>query len=97
MMDSAVSELIAGIRNAIRSYEEGKLGLQRLIWSIEERLSILEDGADPAWVDRIRTLSNDLEYVNAFFIESGRAVLEEDERRDVGQTVDRLKELIGDV
>jgi len=96
MSDNKIADLVTGIRHAVMSYRVGELSLQRLIWSIEERLSILGELADPEWVDELRTLSNDLEYVNAFFIESGRDSLDEAERHDVSRTVGRLIQLVGD-
>lgn len=82
--------LAEGMREAARSYRAGRLPLDRLVWELKSRISALQGVADQEWVEELRSVWWQLETVNAFWIESGRAELSEDERREVDEALDEL-------
>ena len=76
----------------LQDYDAATISLWRLSSNLKGRLALLEDvGADQAWVDELRTLRNAIEYVSAFFIESRRTQLTEDEKREVNDVIDELR------
>lgn len=85
-----VRSLIEGMREAARSYREGCLPLDRLVWELKSRIGALPGVADPDWVEELRSAWWPLEYVNTVWIESGRSELSDDERRQVDQGLDEL-------
>lgn len=85
-----VRALVEGMREAASSYRDGRLPLDRLVWELKSRIAALQSVADQQWVEELRSAWWQLEYVNAFWIESGRAELSEDERREVDEGLDEL-------
>jgi hypothetical protein len=70
-------------------------GLQKLSFSLKARLALLEQaGADTAWVEDLRTFRNEIEAVNAFFIESRRRQLNDDEQRKLRTVLEELREAL---
>lgn len=82
--------LAEGMREAVSSYRTGRLSLDRLVWELKSRISALQGFADEEWVDELRSAWWQLESVNAFWIESGRPELSQDERREVDDALDEL-------
>lgn len=85
-----VRALVEGMREATDSYRAGRLPLDRLVWELKSRIAALQSVADQEWVEELRSAWWQLESVNAFWIESGRAELTEDERREVDEGLDEL-------
>lgn len=85
-----VRALVEGMRKAADSYRDGRLALDRLVWELKSRISALQGVADQEWVEELRSAWWQLESVNAFWIESGRPELTEDERREVDEGLDEL-------
>lgn len=85
-----VRALADGMREAASSYRDGRLPLDRLVWELKSRIAALQGVADHEWVEDLRSAWWQLESVNAFWIESGRAELTEDERREVDEGLDEL-------
>jgi hypothetical protein len=85
-----VRSLVEGMLEAVASYRDGRLSLDRLVWELKSRIAALAGVADQEWVEELRSAWWQLESVNAFWIESGRAELTEDERRDVDEGLDEL-------
>jgi hypothetical protein len=81
---------VDGMREAASSYRDGRLPLDRLVWELKSRIAALRGVADQEWVEELRSAWWQLESVNAFWIESGRAELTQDERRDVDEGLDEL-------
>lgn len=86
--------LLGGMREAADAYEAGHLSLDRLVWELKSRISALQGVADQEWVEELRSKWWQLEYVNPFWIESGRAELTEDERRQVSEALDELRPML---
>lgn len=82
--------LVQGMREAVLSYRDGRLPLDRLVWELKGRISALRDVADQEWVEELRSAWWQLEYVNAFWIESGRVELTDEERQQVSDGLDEL-------
>ena len=74
----------------VSSYRAGRLPLNRLVWELKSRISALQGVADTEWVEELRSAWLQLEYVNAFWIESGRTEMTEDEKREVDEGLDEL-------
>src|SRR5881296_2546198 len=95
---SAVSEqvrlLLEGMRGAMDRYRAGGLTLDRLAWELKSRISALNGGSDQAWVEELRSAWNQIEYVNAFWIESGRESLTGDERKSVDEALVELSVML---
>lgn len=86
-----VFELAEGMRGAIRDFEEGRLGLDRLAWELKSRIAALRRVAEESWADELKAMWNQLEMVNAFFIESNRDHLSDAERKEVDEILDELR------
>lgn len=85
-----VRALVDGMREAAASYRNGRLPLDRLVWELKSRIAALQGVADQEWVEELRSAWWQLESVNAFWIESGRAELTEEERREVDEGLDEF-------
>jgi|SRR5919109_4914834 hypothetical protein len=85
-----VRSLVEGMREMVSSYRAGRLPLNRLVWELKSRISALQGVADTEWVEELRSAWLQLEYVNAFWIESGRTEMTEDEKREVDEGLDEL-------
>lgn len=88
--------LTEGMREAADAFEEGRLPLDRLVWELKSRISALQGVADDEWVEELRSSWWQLEYVNAFWIESGRSNLTEDERRRITMALEELRPMLID-
>lgn len=83
--------LVDGMRTVIEAFEADRCSIDRLAWELKSRLAALDQVADPQWVDELRSTRNQLEVVSAFFIESGRSALGDDERREVDDILGELR------
>jgi hypothetical protein len=92
-----VVALVEGMRHAIEAFEAGRLTIDRLSWELKSRLAALDEIADPAWVEELRSIRNQLEVVSAFFIESGRSTLTDEERAEVESAVHNIQVALGHV
>jgi hypothetical protein len=72
--------LVGGMRQAMQAYEAGQVQLDRLAWVLKSRIAALREFGDEAWADELKAIWNQLEVVNAFFIDSGRDQLNVEER-----------------
>jgi hypothetical protein len=82
--------LVNGMQTSILAFEKGELSIDRLAWELKSRISALRDTTDIAWVDELKEIWNQLEVVNAFFIESGREDLNADEKKEIREILDEL-------
>jgi hypothetical protein len=82
--------LVNGMRGSILAFENGDLALDRLTWELKSRISALRDATDVAWADELKEIWNQLEVVNAFFIDSGREELNTDEMTEIREILDEL-------
>lgn len=82
--------LVAGMREAIQAFEAGRSPIDRLAWELKSQISALEEIADREWVDELRSIRNQLEIVSAFYFESGRSSMRDDERRDADDVLGEL-------
>lgn len=89
-----VQDLVDGMRAAADRYEEGGLPLERLVWELKSRIAALEGVADREWVEELRSAWWQLEYVNAFWIESGRPDLTDGERQEVSEAIAELRPML---
>ncbi len=85
---------VNGIHKSIEAFRNGRLSLDRLSWELKSRIALLEGVADDAWVEELRAFRNQVEYVNAFWIDSGRSHLTEDERREVEEALAELQAML---
>ncbi|HCO03496.1 MAG TPA: hypothetical protein DIT48_09095 [Actinobacteria bacterium] len=83
--------LVEGMRKAVEAFEADHLSINSLVWALTSRIGALGHIADAEWVEELRSMRNQLEVVNAFFIESGRTSLNDKERREVGDTLGELR------
>jgi hypothetical protein len=86
-----VPVLIEGMLNSICAFEEGVLRIDRLAWELKSRIAGLHQFADGVWADDLKEIWNQLEMINAFYIESGREALNSEERQNVTQVIDELR------
>lgn len=69
--------------------------LNNLSYSLKANLALLvESGADLAWVEELREFRNEIEVINAFFIESGRTSLNDEEQRQLDEVMGELREAL---
>jgi hypothetical protein len=86
----SVSALAAEMRSAMASFENGSLRLERLAWELKSRIAVLRDIGDPTWADELKSIWNQLEVVNAVFLDSGRATLSDEESQEVHEILAEL-------
>lgn len=86
--------LVEGMREAADAYHAGRLPLDRLVWELKSRIAALQDVADHEWVEELRSGWWQLESINAFWIESGRAALTEDEQSEISEALDELRPML---
>ncbi|HWL38322.1 MAG TPA: hypothetical protein VNQ77_19195 [Frankiaceae bacterium] len=79
------SALTDGMRDQIESYRAGGMSLNALAWELKSRIATLSQTADPEWVDELKSTWNQLEYINAIWIESGRESLTLSEQNDIDE------------
>jgi len=89
-----VQFLTEGMREAMADFGSGQLPLDRLAWELKSRISALGSFADRQWVDELRSTWGQIEYVNAFAIDSGRTVLTAEEKQSVGEALDELHAML---
>ncbi|NNN21868.1 MAG: hypothetical protein HKL80_07710 [Acidimicrobiales bacterium] len=80
-----ISFLIDGMRLAIRDFESEKISIVRLTWELKSRIAELGKVTEGTWASELKDIWNQLELVNAFFIESGREVLNADEKNELAE------------
>jgi hypothetical protein len=85
-----IEDLVQGMRDAIDDFEHQRLNIDRLAWELKSRIAALREVADEAWVDELKAIWNQLEVINAFFVESDRKSLTDDERRDAEEVLGEL-------
>lgn len=82
------------MRQTIVAYRENRIRLDRLVRELTSRISALESVSDSEWVEELRTFRNNLEYVNAFWIDSGRSALTEQESQAVDEVLGELEAML---
>jgi hypothetical protein len=90
-VDDQVRGLVEGMRESIEAFDVDRLPIDRLVWELKSRLAALQQIADTKWVEELSSIRNQLEVVSAFFIESGRSSLSEEEHREVGDILAELR------
>jgi hypothetical protein len=67
--------------------------LYTLSFSLKADLGLLSDAeADPEWIEELRSFRNELEVINAIFVESNRRELTPDEIRQVEDILSELRQ-----
>lgn len=79
------------MREAITAFRDGALPLDRLAWELRSRIAALGSMADDTWADELKETWNDLEVVNAVFIESGRDALSPGEIRELDSVLNKFE------
>ncbi|MCC6497946.1 MAG: hypothetical protein IT193_16965 [Propionibacteriaceae bacterium] len=75
----------------LSSFLEGGMSIDQLSTVLKIRIAAMAaSGADPAWVDECRSLRNEIEYINAFWLESGRPHLDDEESRAAREAAQEL-------
>lgn len=93
-VDGMVAELAQGIVVAMDSFNRGDLALERLVWQLESRISAMEGTADREWIEELRSVWWQLEYVNALVLDAGRSALTEQERHSIDEAVSELRAML---
>lgn len=88
------SPLVRGMQESILAFERGGIGIDRLTWDLKSRISALRSVTNDAWADELKSIWNQLEVVNAFFIDSGRRTLSANEETEVREILDELSAAI---
>jgi hypothetical protein len=91
---SQASMLTTGMLSSIQAFHDGQLTIDRLAWKLKSAIAALREVANEAWVDELKAIWNQLEVINAFFIESGRETLDADERKDADEVLEELRNAI---
>src|SRR5438034_4193487 len=79
------------MQEAILGFEEGRASLSGLSTRLHGLISALDAVADHEWVEELRSMRNQLEFVNAVFIDSGRGELTDQERQAIEDTLGELR------
>jgi len=86
-----VSELIADVDQFL----SGTMTIDRLSTILKVRIAALQAlDVDIDWVEELRSLRNRIEYVNAFWLESGRDRLEDEEMLTASEAALAIKALL---
>lgn len=89
---SRIREIANSMLADIDAYEAGRMSVDRLAFHLKSQIAALEQSAANAeWTEELRSLRNEVEYVSAFFIESGRAELNEDESNQLTAVLGELR------
>jgi hypothetical protein len=91
VIHAQVTVLVDGMQEAIRDFEDGRLSIDRLAWQLKSRIAALRQVSDEAWVDELKAIWNQLELINALFIESKREVLSSGEQNDAAEVLNELR------
>ncbi|KRE60036.1 hypothetical protein [Nostocoides sp. Soil756] len=92
MTDQDVGEQVRQMIMDIDQFIGGTMTIDRLSNVLKIRLAAMEaSGADFAWVAELRSLRNQIEYVNAFWLESGCDRLGVDDLRAATEAADELR------
>jgi len=76
----------------VERFLSGTMTIDRLSTMLKVRIAEMEAlGADPAWIADLRSLRNGIEYVNAFWIESGREELDAEEIASASKAAEAVK------
>jgi hypothetical protein len=90
--EDALAEQAADMVADVDRFLNGAMTIDRLSTALKIRLAAMEAAdADTAWIDELRSLRNQIEYVNAFWLESGRGELDSDELRIAMEAAQELK------
>jgi hypothetical protein len=81
--NAQVAALVNGMQVAMQDFETGRLRIDRLAWELKSRIAAIRQFSDPSWAEELKGIWNQLEMVNAIFIDSGREVLTNDELKEV--------------
>ena len=93
---SQLSLLIEGMEAAIAAFRENQLSIDRLAWELKSRIAALREVTNDEWVNELKSIWNQLEVVNAFFIKSGRGQLNLEEREEAEDIIGDLEAALGD-
>jgi hypothetical protein len=89
-----ISTLTGRMQASIQAFHEGLLTIDRLAWELKSAIAALRGVADESWVDELKAIWNQLEVINAFFIESGREALSAEERKEAAEVLEELRTAI---
>ena len=77
-----------------QAFEDGELPVDRLSSDLKGIIAALSHIADLEWVERIRTMRNQIELINAIYLNSGRSALTPIERQEVKESLSDLREAL---
>ena len=93
--EESTRSMTRGMLGDLDDFDGAKVSVGHLSSRLKAWLALLEGTrADQAWIDELRSLRNEVEVVSAFFVESGRSELLEDERRQLGAIIVHLREAL---
>jgi hypothetical protein len=82
------NSLIGKMLDAISRFERKELPIDGLFSDLRIQIAALAELVDRDWVEKIREMRNDIEVVNATFLNSGRETLTLAERDEAQKTID---------
>ena len=88
--NAQVAALVNGMQVAMQDFGAGRLRIDRLAWELKSRIAALHQFSDPSWAGELKDIWNQLEMVNAIFIDSGREVLTDDELKEAREILTEL-------
>jgi uncharacterized small protein (DUF1192 family) len=86
-----ISEIVDGMRAAIDDFVNDDLSISGVAWELKSRIAALREVANHAWADELKSIWNQLELVNAVFLESRRSELAPSGRKEALEVLSELR------
>lgn len=81
----------------IEGFLSAEVTIERLSASLKLGVAAMAaHGAAKCWIEELRTLRNEIEYVSASWLESGRTTLDQEERRVAVEVAIELQAALSD-
>jgi hypothetical protein len=91
-----ITRMTERIRQAILAYKADRLPIDRLSWELKSAIAALEEVADGHWIEKVRTMRNNIEVINATHIEGRQRSLFPEQRRELLGVLGELLAALGD-
>lgn len=93
--DDRIKTIVRRMADDVERFEGDGRALNNLSYSLKANLALLaESGADLAWVEELLGFRNEIEVINAFYIESGRTRLNDEEQCQLEEVMGELREAL---
>ncbi len=89
-----VQFLTEAMTKLLEEYSSGAMPLRHLVNNLEAAIDALDEMADPQRVEVLRSEWWQLEFILATMLDSGRAMLTDEERRSVVGTIETLRVML---